>query len=88
MKAVYSDQVNQLLRKYLKKGKLNEFERLVSYAELWGLTCERTKILQALKIYRMDSQSTFGSESRLIAPDYDESLLRRYLDHLDDDNCK
>ena len=37
MNAIYSRQINSLLRKYLKKGKLNEFDRLAAYAELWGV---------------------------------------------------
>ena len=43
--ADYAYQINHLLRKYLKKGKLNEFERLSSYAELWGVADDKTRIL-------------------------------------------
>ena len=56
MKAAYSDQVNHLLRKYLKKGKHSEFERLVAYAELWGVENDQTRIMQALQMYRLPRQ--------------------------------
>ena len=42
MKANYSNQVNNLLRKYLKKNYLNEFERLSAYADLWDVADEKT----------------------------------------------
>ena len=42
---VYSARVNKMLRRYLIKGMLSEFERLVSYAELWGVADDKTLIL-------------------------------------------
>ena len=56
MNKFYSKEVNHLLRKYLKKGKLNEFDRLVSYAELWGVADDNTIILKALQVFRLHEQ--------------------------------
>ena len=59
MNLKYSKQVNHLLRKYLKKGKLNEFERLVAYAELWNVADEKTRLLQALQCFRIHEMVQF-----------------------------
>ena len=48
----YTKTINHLLRKYLKKGKIDEFERLAAYADLWGVADDNTRILQALTIFR------------------------------------
>ena len=49
---VYTKTINHLLRKYLKKGKLDEFERLAAYADLWGIADDNTRIMQALTVFR------------------------------------
>ena len=81
---MYSTQVNHLLRKYLKKGKLNEFERLVSYANLWGVADDRTLILQAIETMRIHEQAAKEPSHLFVFPLYNNARLCRYLDQMED----
>ena len=65
-----------MLRKYLKKGKLDEFERLAAYADLWGVADDNTRILQALTIFRNHMLVQDEPMYRNVRPTYDEEALR------------
>ena len=45
----YPQEINRLLRKYLKFGKVAEFDRLAAYSEMWGTLDEQSYIYLALR---------------------------------------
>ena len=45
----YAEEMNRLLRSYLKKGWLAEFDRLASYSEVWKIQNDQTLIYLALR---------------------------------------
>lgn len=72
--------INKLLRRYLKFKRLPEFDRLASYASLWGVCDDQTYVLLALRAYRVGKNGPDETQLCKIKCDTKRSQIKQHIE--------